>query len=79
VSMPSLLNRIGGKSIPVEKFAARKARKYATQGNRLLLPAVEFGYVLGALSHADGRTLRTRLLPVVRQAVNEVDGEWDMG
>ncbi|KAH7103561.1 hypothetical protein BKA62DRAFT_695771 [Auriculariales sp. MPI-PUGE-AT-0066] len=64
--VPSLLNRIGGKSIPVEKFVARKARKYTSQGNTLLLPAVEFGYVLGSLSHADARTLRRRIRRVVR-------------
>jgi hypothetical protein len=34
-----------GKSIPVEKLAAREARKYAIQGGKLLLPVFELGYV----------------------------------
>ena len=34
-----LKQRIAGKSIPMEKFVARKARKYFEQGERLVLPA----------------------------------------
>lgn len=35
------MQRIAGKRIPMEKFVARKSRKYADQGNYLMLPAVE--------------------------------------
>ncbi|EJD49485.1 hypothetical protein AURDEDRAFT_143769 [Auricularia subglabra TFB-10046 SS5] len=71
-TIPSLLNRIGGKSIPVEKFVARKARKFASQG-RLILPAVELAYFFGALSHAPAHTLRARILPVIDSALSEID------
>ncbi|KAG2197864.1 hypothetical protein INT47_003533 [Mucor saturninus] len=33
--------KIAGKSIPMEKFVARKARKFKSQGNYLLLPDLE--------------------------------------
>ncbi|RKP37611.1 hypothetical protein BJ085DRAFT_23068, partial [Dimargaris cristalligena] len=33
--------KIGGKSIPIEKFVARKARKFFMQNQKLLLPAFE--------------------------------------
>ncbi|KAJ3079029.1 hypothetical protein HK102_004071 [Quaeritorhiza haematococci] len=42
--VPSLGKKIAGKSIPMEKFVARKARKYALQNNRLLLPGHEMLY-----------------------------------
>ncbi|KAJ1657852.1 hypothetical protein IWQ61_002817 [Dispira simplex] len=35
------VQRIGGKSIPIEKFVARKARKFFMQNQRLLLPGFE--------------------------------------
>ncbi|TPX43841.1 hypothetical protein SeMB42_g04566 [Synchytrium endobioticum] len=36
-----LTKRVAGKSIPIEKFLARKARKWELQGGRLMLPAFE--------------------------------------
>jgi hypothetical protein len=34
----------------VQKFVSRKARKFVSQGNRLMLPAIELGYFFGAVS-----------------------------
>jgi len=36
--VPQLKKRIAGKSLPVEKFVVRKARKYLEQGKRLVAP-----------------------------------------
>ncbi|GAA5901953.1 hypothetical protein JCM5296_006311 [Sporobolomyces johnsonii] len=47
--VPDLMQRIAGKSIPLEKFVARRARKFVVQGNRLTLPGVELAYVLNCL------------------------------
>lgn len=49
--VPGLMRRIAGKSIPMEKFVARKAHKFNTQG-RLLLPALEFSYIYHCMSNA---------------------------
>jgi hypothetical protein len=47
--VPDLMQRIAGKSIPLEKFVARRARKFVQQGNRLALPGIELAYVLNCL------------------------------
>ncbi|ORY90242.1 hypothetical protein BCR35DRAFT_299838 [Leucosporidium creatinivorum] len=48
-TVPDLMQRIAGKSIPLEKFVARRARKFIAQGNRLTLPGIELAYVLNCL------------------------------
>ncbi|KAI8968137.1 hypothetical protein BDB01DRAFT_726650 [Pilobolus umbonatus] len=45
----SAKQKIAGKSIPLEKFVARKARKFIAQGNRLLFPDLEALNAFGAL------------------------------
>ncbi|KAL1918253.1 uncharacterized protein VTP21DRAFT_2913 [Calcarisporiella thermophila] len=37
--------RFGRKCLPIEKFVARKARKFFAQGNRLFLPMFELMYI----------------------------------
>lgn len=48
-TVPDLMQRIAGKSIPLEKFVARRAKKYIQQGGRLCLPGIELAYVLNCL------------------------------
>ena len=38
-TVPSLLQRLAGKSIPIEKFVMRKSRKFYDQQGNLFLPA----------------------------------------
>jgi hypothetical protein len=63
--VPSLRQRIAGKSIPLEKFVARKARKFHDQGNRLALPALEMGYLFLAIAHAPREVILSKMLPEV--------------
>ncbi|KAB7498064.1 Tetratricopeptide repeat protein 39B [Armadillidium nasatum] len=44
-SIPDLKQRIAGKSLPVEKFAIKKSRRFFAQGERLTLAAMELFYV----------------------------------
>ncbi|KAK0546420.1 hypothetical protein OC846_004652 [Tilletia horrida] len=71
VKTTSLMQRIAGKSIPVEKFTSRKAKKFKLQG-RLLLPAMELSYVFHALSNASRQSHLTVHLPEVSKALGEI-------
>ena len=44
-SVPGLKQRIAGKSLPMEKFAIRKAERWLAQGGRLTLPGLELVYL----------------------------------
>ncbi|KAF5368262.1 hypothetical protein D9615_010361 [Tricholomella constricta] len=67
--VPGLRQKIAGKSIPLEKFVARKARKFASQKNRLLLPALEVAYLFQAIAHAPRTVILRKMLPLVRAAL----------
>lgn len=44
-NVPAWKQRIAGKSVPMEKFAVRKAERFLSQDNHLCLPAIELIYV----------------------------------
>ena len=67
--IPKLRQRIAGKSIPLEKFVARKARKCEAQGGRLLLPGLELAYVFHAVARAPRSVIAAQMLPLVDSAL----------
>ncbi|KZO92430.1 hypothetical protein CALVIDRAFT_546961 [Calocera viscosa TUFC12733] len=67
--VPTYKQRIAGKSIPVEKYTARKARKFQSQGNRLLLPAFEFATVLQVMGRMTPKILQENVLPLIQKEV----------
>ncbi|KZV62664.1 hypothetical protein PENSPDRAFT_591100 [Peniophora sp. CONT] len=69
--VPEMRQRIAGKSIPLEKFVARKARKAQTQ-KRLSLPALELACIFGAIAHAPRDVIHERMLPVVEATLAEL-------
>ncbi|THH26374.1 hypothetical protein EUX98_g7819 [Antrodiella citrinella] len=64
--------RIAGKSIPLEKYVARKARKFLDQGNRLALPALEFGYFHQCIGRAPRKVVFEKLLPLVEDTLKKL-------
>ncbi|XP_015928028.1 tetratricopeptide repeat protein 39B [Parasteatoda tepidariorum] len=43
--VPSLKQRLAGKSIPLEKYVVRKSVKFVSQKGRLIVPALELVYI----------------------------------
>ncbi|KAK0467451.1 hypothetical protein IW261DRAFT_1574184 [Armillaria novae-zelandiae] len=81
--VPNLRQKIAGKSIPLEKLVARKARKFLAQG-RLALPALEIGYLFLAITHAPREVVAKKMLVEVQECLKELDvkdkksmGYWD--
>ena len=48
--IPGLKQRIAGKSLPMEKYAIRKAERWTAQGGRLTLPGLELVYLWNGFS-----------------------------
>ncbi|PKI83961.1 hypothetical protein MVES_001861 [Malassezia vespertilionis] len=71
-TVQSKTQKIAGKSIPLEKFVARKANKIQAQGH-LVLPAMEFAYMTHCYTTAAHSSLTCTLLPMVEQKLNELE------
>ncbi|THH15435.1 hypothetical protein EW146_g5037 [Bondarzewia mesenterica] len=71
--VPHLRQRIAGKSIPLEKFVARKARKCKDQGGRLALPALELAYILLGIARVPREVITSRMLPLIDAQLAELN------
>ncbi|KXN89075.1 Tetratricopeptide repeat protein 39B [Leucoagaricus sp. SymC.cos] len=71
--VPDLRQKIAGKSIPLEKFVARKARKFSQQGNRLALPALELAYIFLGIAHAPRDVIINKMLPEVENVITKLE------
>lgn len=71
-TVSGLRQKIAGKSIPMEKFVARKARKYASQNNRLILPALELGYIFQSIAHAPRGIIVGKMIPEVKKVLKKL-------
>ncbi|KAI8143507.1 hypothetical protein BJV82DRAFT_610694 [Fennellomyces sp. T-0311] len=65
--VPGLRQKIAGKSIPLEKFVARKARKYLEQENSLMFPDLEIANAFGACDFIP--------IPLLRSNIERIDAE----
>ncbi|KAG6828152.1 hypothetical protein H0H92_009003 [Tricholoma furcatifolium] len=70
--VPGARQKIAGKSIPLEKFVARKSRKFLSQGDRLVLPALELAYAFQVLFRAPRTVLLRKMLPLVKEALKDL-------
>ena len=68
-SITGRLQRIAGKRIPMEKFVARKSRKFEMQGNRLLFPGMEMMMIRNSFAFMESKTL-LKTLDLVQEKIN---------
>jgi len=67
-----LRQRIAGKSIPLEKFLAKRAEKFREQGGRLPLATLELTYMFGGIAHAQRNTVANEMLPQTRAELSNL-------
>ncbi|XP_041357152.1 tetratricopeptide repeat protein 39B-like isoform X2 [Gigantopelta aegis] len=71
--VPRLKQRIAGKSIPFEKFAVAKSKRYLEQDGRMTLPALELIYVWNGFSIIGKRQeLLEPLLVIIEKTLNKI-------
>eukprot|EP00842_Homolaphlyctis_polyrhiza_P006365 jgi/Hompol1/672/HPOL_000984-RA len=74
--VPKLCIKVAGKSIPTEKFMARKARQFIKQGNHLLLPGLEIVFMLYGFEQLPAERCR-EILDQVDQTLKSLDRLFD--
>ena len=72
-AVPGLKQRIAGKSLPMEKYAGRKAERWHKQGGRLLVPGLELVYLWNGFSILGKQY---SLVEAVYVAVQEGEQAW---
>ena len=65
---------INNTHLHTQKFVARKARKFALQGHRLALPALEMAYLFLGITHAPRSVIVNKMLPEVDGLLARLDG-----
>ena len=64
--------KVAGKTLPLEKYVARKSRKFLSQ-KRLMHPGLELGYVLNVLGQAPLFRLRDAHLASIDRSLTMLE------
>ncbi|GIX85647.1 tetratricopeptide repeat protein 39B [Caerostris extrusa] len=77
--VPSLKQRLAGKSIPLEKYVVRKSNKFASQEGRLIVPALELLYIWNSFPMiAKSRELTENILCRVNNEFSSLEDAKDI-
>ena len=75
-NLPGMKQKLGGKSLPIEKFVIQKANRFLKQGNFLVLPALELIYLWnGFRILGQSQAMIEPVYQIVEKAENEVQKE----
>lgn len=68
--MPKYKQRIAGKSLPLEKFALKKAERYFSQGQNLVLPVLELMYIWNLFKVMKNFTVASNIYKLIEKALH---------
>jgi len=74
-NVPNWKQKIAGKSLPMEKFAIRKAERFLSQGYFLVLPALEFIYVWNGFKIIKSWAMIEPVFVLVENAMAQLEKE----
>ncbi len=60
-------------SLSLQKYVARKARKFEMQGNRLSLPGLKLAYLFHGIAHSPRSVIVGRMLPKINAVFTDLD------
>uniref|UniRef100_A0A0R3VT10 Tetratricopeptide repeat protein 39B n=1 Tax=Taenia asiatica TaxID=60517 RepID=A0A0R3VT10_TAEAS len=72
-NVPQMIQRIAGKSLPIEKFAMKKALRFFEQDKRLTLPGLEIMYLWSGFKLInDNRDLVNKFLLIIESKIHSL-------
>ncbi|CAG9864886.1 unnamed protein product [Phyllotreta striolata] len=71
--VPKYKQRIAGKSIPMEKFAVKKAERYFSQNRNLLIPVVELMFLWNMFKIFKNFSVGAKILKLIEKAATNLD------
>ncbi|XP_063929008.1 tetratricopeptide repeat protein 39B-like isoform X2 [Zophobas morio] len=74
-NVPKFKQRIAGKSLPMEKFAVKKAERYFEQGHHLVLPVVELMYIWNLFKTMKNFNVANTMYKLVEKALKELNSQ----
>lgn len=78
--VPIYKQRIAGKSLPMEKFACKKAERYFAQNHSLTVPALELMYVWNLFKILGKKfQLAEGVYKIIEKNLNEMENKQEIG
>lgn len=71
--VPKYKQRIAGKSLPMEKFAIKKAERYFNQGQNLVLPAIELMFLWNLFKILKNFSVATKIFKIIDKSLVDLN------
>ncbi|RZB38811.1 tetratricopeptide repeat protein 39B, partial [Asbolus verrucosus] len=71
--VPKYKQRIAGKSLPLEKFALKKAERYFEQDHNLVLPVIELMYVWNLFKAMKNFNVANKVYKLIEKALKDIN------
>ncbi|XP_057654373.1 tetratricopeptide repeat protein 39B-like [Diorhabda carinulata] len=71
--VPKYKQRIAGKSLPMEKFALKKAERYFYQNGNLILPVIELMFLWNLFKIFNNFSISSKMLKLIEKTVENLE------